>query len=133
MNLYINIIILGILFYIADITSSKYEEYNVDIYFYFFLLLHHIIKSYILLGWISNNKKHLIIYIIFVIFVMFHWYFNDDKCVFTEYIKDKCKNKNYIFKDIVYYTGEKNKSLDIYYYIVYCLFVVYAFYKIKKL
>lgn len=127
MNLYTIIILVGVFFYLCDIHTSKnmYDVCRDDIHFHFFLLFHHILKSYILLGWYSKNKTHLMFYVGVIVFVMLDWYTNNNKCFFTEYIKDKCKNKDYIFKDIFYYTGKKNDS-DIYYYTFYSFLILYV-------
>lgn len=132
MKLYTFIILSSLFLYFIDIYTSGhlYDKCKDDIQFNMVLLFHHFIKMYILVGWYTNNKKHLMLYIGFIILSMVHWFKNNNQCMFTEYIRKKCGVNKYIFKDIFYYTGYKTQNSDIIYYGYYCVCIIYALHKI---
>ena len=111
--------LLGFLTYMYDINIDNYYEFcinNTNINF--LLLIHHFISAYIHFGWIYNDKY----YIIILLLAMIHWFTNNNKCFYTEYVNKKCNiNPNKPFRDIIYFSGLKNSK---YYRLIYYTYLI---------
>ena len=105
------IITLGVLSYIVDTQSAPNNYYNNsddNIKAYSVLLFHHIISIYILLGFLTDNKYLLYLYLLITINTVIHWKTNNDKCFLTTYVNKKfgIKETN-TFRSIFYVCGVK--------------------------
>ena len=129
------IIAIGLVFYIIDTSTGNADQLYLhckdDKMFQTVLFCHHVINVYILFGWTSNDKTFLTIYVIFIICILGQWYLNKNKCFVTEYLSSKCKDKNYVFRNLVFYTGYKQESNTFFYYSYICFCLFYSIYKIK--
>lgn len=110
------LICTSVVFYIIDLeyTGQSYNKCKNINKVRSILLLHHIINTFALFGWISNNKYILFIYVIFPIFILIHWKLYNNKCYLTDIINKDCElDENTYFKDLLYITGIKNlKNYD---------------------
>ena len=48
-------------------------------------IIHYLITIYIIIGWVPNNKKLLLIHMIFIFGVLIHWITNNNRCFLSEY------------------------------------------------
>ena len=101
------LIYLFILELSLDLVSNKcYQklEYIDKLKFDVILLIHHAVSIFAQFGWIFNNKKILIFYIIQNCIVLLHWLTNKGKCFITTMINKLCKqdytNKYISFDDL---------------------------------
>jgi len=123
------ILLLGLISYIYDISIDNY--YNIcknNLYIHFLLLIHHIISVYIHFGWININLSNKKLYLLLLLLTIIHWKTNNNKCIFTQYINNKCNvDVNYPFRNIIYFIGLKNNKF-LYYIYLFCIFI-YVFNK----
>ena len=106
-NKFVILIYLYIFELSLDLVTNKcYQKLeNKDKYkFNIILLLHHVISVFAQFGWIFNNKKILILYIIQNSIILLHWMTNKGKCFITVIINKLCKqdyqNKYISFDDL---------------------------------
>lgn len=115
-NDYSLIIILGIIFYIIDVMTMEghYMSCKNMVAPHTTLLAHHIINVFAQFGWLSNNKYILYAYLPAPLITIAHWKTNDNKCIMTEYVNDKCNiKKGAYFRDLWFLLGVKNlKNYD---------------------
>ena len=88
------IIGIGLVSYAIDFSQNKDTLYTScsDLYTQMSLLLHHIYIVFSLVGWASNNKTILILYVLSAILVQLHWIMNNNKCAWTQFINKRCNN-----------------------------------------
>uniref|UniRef100_A0A6C0KPZ4 Uncharacterized protein n=1 Tax=viral metagenome TaxID=1070528 RepID=A0A6C0KPZ4_9ZZZZ len=96
-------LILGVIFFIVDISSFNYKNKSV----YPILLLHHILNIFAQFGFLARDKNVLIIYIFTPLLVILHWATNGNKCFLTEMVNKACGTHER-FRDIWYLLGFKN-------------------------
>lgn len=108
------IIIIGIIFFIVDISSNNYSKCNNKITNYFIILLHHIVNIFAQFGWLSNDKYILSLYLITPIIFLIHWNTYNNKCYLTDFVNKNCNlNDDTLFKDIFYHLKiKKLKNYD---------------------
>ena len=108
------LLIISFISLFLDISTSK-KKYNkciADSKFMPFLYVHHVISVFTLTGWLSSNKKILILYIVTLIVIFAHWKTNNNKCFSTDYINEMCEIK-ILFRDLYYFLGLKDKMKTI--------------------
>ena len=124
------IIILSLLSYIYDINIDNHYKYcNNNFSINILLFIHHILSVYIHFGWINNNNPT--IYLLLLVFTMIHWFTNNFKCKYTQYVNEKCNiDINYPLRDIIYFSGLKNsKYYKLIYYTYLIFIIIYLLYK----
>ena len=98
------IVLFGVLFFMIDINTFDYSDKSV----YPLLLTHHIINVFSQFGFLCNDKYLLIAYIFAPIIVIGHWLTNNNKCVLTEMVNDKCGiDSGTNFRDMWFLMGIK--------------------------
>ena len=86
MNDSINLAILICIFFIMltlDIATTKSKCVNSNVTrpeILKVIIFHHIIGTFLHFGWIFNDPKILIVYVVFMIGVLIHWFTNDMNC-----------------------------------------------------
>lgn len=135
MKSYIKIII----FFIISFISYRFN-YNLDKPrdpgAHHLLILHHILAIYISIGWILLPRKYLHLYLYLTIASLFHWKFNNNKCVLTDayyYIIGKIDYKNkenrISMRDFYWLLGIKDSTCrDFLYRLLITCGCVYCFY-----
>ena len=78
-------LILSIIFY--DIDYNKCNKGNL------ILFIHHYIDIFNHIGWLSNNRTILLIYLFTPILILIHWLTNHNLCILTEIHNKICNNK----------------------------------------
>lgn len=74
------------------------------------LIFHHIISVFGHFGWIFNNRKVLIVYILGNISILIHWMMHKG-CIVTEMFNKLCGYQGYeYFHDILYFLNLKKLS-----------------------
>lgn len=114
------------LFFDISTSKKKYKKCINDLKFMPFLYVHHIISVFTLIGWLSSNKKILILYILTLIVIFVHWKTNNGHCFSTDYINDLCKI-DIELRDFYYFLGLKKQMKTIA-----GIFAFIAFLKINK-
>ena len=93
-KLFIGLIILAILLDILHkqtITCIKNQTSIIKkIKVYLILVVHHIINIFANFGWLLNDKRLLMLYIISPIFMLIYWKLNNNKCDLTLIANDMC-------------------------------------------
>lgn len=79
-----------------DRISSKITRVNILVT----LFLHHAIVTFAYLGWLSNNKFVLTIYLLLPLMILLHWKSNNYQCIFTQKINCEC-NENIGFHGLL--------------------------------
>jgi uncharacterized membrane protein len=122
-------ILLGMIAYLTDIISAPPGYYKKCIrkpYFHLKLLFHHIIVIFILLGWLSNNRYILSVYIFIPIILIVHWRTNNNRCTLTEDVNKMCGlDEDEYIRDFLYLIGVKSTK---YYDTLYKSFLVFSFF-----
>jgi len=122
---------LGFLAYLLDILTAKdlYKNCKYPITNQIELYLHHVLYIFSLTGWLSNNKKVLKLYVLITSMFIIHWYFNDNKCAFTEMTKKQC-DINEPLRNPIRLLGfrDEKRYMQL---IVYCSTILYSLYKIN--
>lgn len=110
----LTIVIAGVVLFIIDIVTSPPGYYNcLDPTTGTAILLHHIINVYSQFGFLCSGFL-LYGYLVTPLIVLLHWKTNNNKCILTEYVNDKCgfPNTEY-FRDMWYLVGLKRlKNYD---------------------
>lgn len=123
------LLIISFISLFLDISTSK-KKYNkciADAKFILFIYFHHVISVFTLTGWLSSNKKILMLYIVTLIVIFTHWKTNNNKCFSTDYINEMCEIK-ILFRDLYYFLGLKDQMETL------CgIFAFIAFVKICKM
>ena len=122
-------LIISVISLFLDVSTSKelYNECIRDNKFMPFLFLHHVISVFTLTGWLSSNKKILMLYIATLIVIFVHWKTNNGQCFSTDYINHLCKIK-IILRDFYYFLGLKDQMKTIT-----GIFAFIAFLKIRRM
>jgi hypothetical protein len=125
------IVKIGILAYLLDVLTAKdlYKNCKYPFTNQVELLLHHILFTFSLTAWLSNNKTILIIYVSGLLLCVVHWKFNKNKCIITETIKNDCNIDTSLRTPIKILGLEKNtisflKNL-FYFTVIYSLYKIY--------
>ena len=94
--------------------------------------VHHLLAMFGLFGWMFNNKKIVLAYIIIVIITLVQWNINDSHCVITDLVANISGNKNYKrFNDLYKIIGfKKIVTSKFLYYTSFLSFIVIALYKL---
>lgn len=99
--------ILTCLTYTIDILIDNQYQHCKSIHS--ILWTHHFIFWFLLLGWISNDKRFLIVYLISVLCVLIDWENNDGSCSLTLRLNSMCNlPSNRQFRDAMYWLGIKD-------------------------
>lgn len=93
---------IGIAFFLIDVSTFNYTDKSV----YPILLIHHIINIFAQFGFLASDKRLLLIYIFAPIFTIIHWITNDNKCVLTQMVNERC-GTHMQFRDIWFLLGFK--------------------------
>lgn len=96
------------LFLDISLSKKKYNKCIANAKFMPFLYVHHVISVFTLTGWLSSNKKILILYIVTLIVIFAHWKTNNNKCFSTDYINEMCEIK-ILFRDLYHFLGLKDQ------------------------
>ena len=93
---------------------------------------HHFLATFGLFGWMFNNKKIVLAYVIIVIVTLVQWNINDGHCVITDLVANISGNKNYKrFNDLYRIIGfKKIVTSKFLYYTSFLSFIVIALYKL---
>ena len=93
---------------------------------------HHLLAMFGLFGWMFNNKKIVLAYVIIVIVTLVQWNINDGHCVITDLVANISGNKNYKrFNDLYKIIGfKKIVTSKFLYYTSFLSFIVIALYKL---
>lgn len=90
-KLFIGLILLSI---VLDITHKKTRKCmstsRQTSKLLFILVLHHILNIFANFGWMLNDKRLLMLYIISPIFMLIYWKLNNNKCDLTVYANKIC-------------------------------------------
>lgn len=107
------IIIIGFLSYIIDITTNKYfVPMRTDLGLNVYLLFHHILAAFIILGIFSNNVTILKIHAVTVLIIFISWYLFKGHCLITFTTNKYCNlDVNIQFRSIFSNTVKWIRSL----------------------
>jgi hypothetical protein len=126
-----------IISFLLDVSTSKCFKDNVkyDIFktilILIILLIHHIIYTFIGMGWLFSNKHILMFYAVFLIILVTHWKLNNNKCIVTQVLNSICELKDEPFYDILYLFGIAR--FNYYEFIRYTYLVIVFFVTIYKI
>ena len=119
-------IILGILVFIYDINHPKSDYKLCPKHAYLILLIHHIICVFAQIGWLSNDKNILYIYLFAeIITIIGQIIFK--KCIITILVNKYC-NITGRFRDIFYYLNISLFKILIYYFFT----IIITLYKLRS-
>ncbi len=139
--IFLILLIFSLVIFSIDILSPKniicFKSANKNKKYKIFILLlsHHILQVFTHFGWIFNNKKILVFYIILPFLTLYHWKTNNNTCTLTENFNKLCnKPKGTLFNDIFKLLGMKKYNLwNNYLHYAYLFFVIFiALYKINS-
>jgi hypothetical protein len=107
------IIIIGFLSYLIDITTNKYfAPMRTDLGLNVYLLFHHILAAFIILGIFSNNITILKIHAVTVLIIFISWYLFRGHCLITFTTNKYCNlDVNIQFRSIFSNTVKWIRSL----------------------
>lgn len=99
-----------------------------------FIILHHLLSTFLTFGWIMNSKIILILYLSSLFIVIGSWQLNDGLCYFTTIQNDMCgcnkkKPFNHLLQLMKVSENQKNKK---YYYGIIIVGIAVSFYKLLK-
>lgn len=103
--------VLTSLFYVMDVFTekNKYTQCRDTIKMHLLLFFHHFVNTFVMFGWMSQNRILLSIFLIFPFIVALHWRLNDNKCIMTTTLNKNCgKKEDEYFHDILYLSGIKH-------------------------
>jgi len=94
--------------------------------------VHHLLAMFGLFGWMFNNKKLVLAYVIIVIVTMVQWNLNNGHCVITDLVANISGNKDYVrFNDLYRIIGYKKiVTSKFLYYTSFLMFILIALYKL---
>lgn len=133
-------ILIGFIQFLIDFTTNdKLKKCLTKLTFLeknqitYFLLLHHIIISFIQYSWIVNDKIVLLFRLILFFILFSVLYLTDNNCPITSYIAKRC-NDDQQFRDLLYIVGAKKnperlKKTEI---ILYSMLTIINIYKLIK-
>ena len=84
-------LVVGVICYLLDILTAgdRYKScWNLQTQS--LLLLHHIFFVFAMMGWLSTDRTLLKIYCLIIPVTLIHWYFNNDKCAWTQMVNEQC-------------------------------------------
>ena len=101
-NVALFLLVLGIFCFVYDVFVSDVKTcleqtplmYN-KILIILITFFHHLLAMFGLFGWMFNNKKLVVAYVIIVIVTMVQWKLNNGHCVITDLVANISGNKNY--------------------------------------
>lgn len=102
MILTIIILIVGVISYLIDLNTNKYfKEMKGDLGLNLYLLFHHVLASFIILGIFSNKMGVLKVYVLTLLIVFISWYVFKGHCIITLSTNKYCNlDPNIQFKSI---------------------------------
>jgi hypothetical protein len=102
---------LSFLFFVVDIITNPCFSSAKPIGLYLFLFFHHVVATFLYIGWIAASKTILLIYVFLVWVIVVHWITNDQKCILTQIVNYYCGSPDDEgFHDIFYVIGMKQQS-----------------------
>lgn len=85
------IVFVGTILYIIDVKSSPHLYKNCQsLRDQTVLYFHHIINAFAYIGWLSNSKIILGIYLTTILLVVVRWSYNNNKCFMTQHVNEMC-------------------------------------------
>jgi len=123
-------------FYVIDVFTAKngfYSQCIGNVFFHLIQYFHHLVVTFVMLGWLSNSKKVLTLYVALFPLVVIHWFLNDGNCALTLIVNDMAKkSKDTFFRDVFYMCGLKNGPHYHYNYVIVVLLLIIACYRLFK-
>lgn len=104
------IICLTFVSYAMDVfIDGQYRECRKKARFHAILWTHHFVFWYLLLGWMSTDKRFLVVYLIFAVCVLIDWKMNHGSCSLTLRLNSVCQlPSDRVFRDAMYWLGIKD-------------------------
>ena len=138
-NVAIFLLVLGVFCFFYDVfisdvktcldqTPSMFDKVLIVLITFF----HHLLAMFGLFGWMFNNKKIVLAYVVVVIITLVQWNVNNGHCVITDLVANISGNKEYKrFNDLYRIIGYKKiVTSKFLYYSSFLLFIVIALYKL---
>lgn len=107
------ILIIFVINLIIDLSSKETRScflYNTYKFVKLFpiIVFHHILSTFMHYGWLTNDKRILLLYIFANIFILSGWAIHGH-CVMTRYVNRRCGlNKKLPFRDLLWLLGTKD-------------------------
>ena len=138
-NVALILLVLGVFCFVYDVFVSDVKTcleqtplMHNKILIIIITFLHHLLAMFGLFGWMFNNKKIVLLYLVVVVITMVQWKLIDGHCVITDLVANISGNKNYTrFNDLYRIIGYKKiVTSKVLYHSSFLLFIVIALYKI---
>lgn len=120
------IIIIALIIFAIDAATSKCIQNNPQLFLV--VLCHHLIFTFVLLGWILDDPVVLLIYIAIPIIVALHWSTNKNNCMFDQITSEIC-GENTQFRHLATMCGIPWQVIQI----VVAIGILIAIYKLFKI
>ncbi len=135
--IFIILIFLSLIIFFIDYFSNNLQKCLLkkknNTKLIFISLIHHIFNIFMHFGWIFNNKRILMFYLLLPVITLIHWKTNNDKCILTESVNKICGfSRNNLFNDLFNMIGLKKYKLwnQKYHYVFLIVAILITIYKI---